>query len=180
MFYVSNWYQLWVGLGYTAAFDFVIAVYRDEDIARTMWSDAFSEVRNAFRPETLLELQDAFKACPDRIACIIIEPLMGNLASTMPKDGYLQFVRKICDEYGIVLIMDEVKTGFRIAKGGAQEYFNIQADLVTRARRPLGRRGHGIPGRAVLAAPDVVEVGAEDPHVSPHGVDRLGPGPAVE
>lgn len=68
------------------------------------------------------------------IACIIIEPLMGNMASTMPKDGYLEFVRKLCDEHGIILIMDEVKTGFRIAKGGAQEYFGVRGDLVTYAK----------------------------------------------
>ena len=68
------------------------------------------------------------------IACIIVEPLMGNLASTMPKDGFLQFIRKTCDEYGIVLIMDEVKTGFRIAKGGAQEYFKVKGDLMTYAK----------------------------------------------
>ncbi|MCF8069347.1 MAG: aspartate aminotransferase family protein [Desulfobacterales bacterium] len=68
------------------------------------------------------------------IACIIVEPLMGNMASTMPKKGYLEFIRKICDEYGIVMIMDEVKTGFRIAKGGAQEYFGVKGDLVTYAK----------------------------------------------
>lgn len=68
------------------------------------------------------------------VACIIIEPLMGNLASTMPKDDYLEFVRKLCDEYGIIMIMDEVKTGFRIAKGGAQEYFGVRGDLVTYAK----------------------------------------------
>jgi len=68
------------------------------------------------------------------IACIIIEPLMGNMASTMPKPGYLEFVRKLCDQYDIILIMDEVKTGFRIAKGGAQEYFGVRGDLVTYAK----------------------------------------------
>lgn len=68
------------------------------------------------------------------IACIIIEPIMGNLASTMPKEGFLPFVRKLCDEYGIALIMDEVKTGFRIANGGAQEYFGVRGDLVTYAK----------------------------------------------
>ena len=66
-----------------------------------------------FNDEEILERK--VKEAWGDIACIIVEPLMGNLASAMPKDGYLQFVRKICDEYGIVLIMDEVKTGFRIA-----------------------------------------------------------------
>ena len=52
------------------------------------------------------------------IAAIIVEPIMGNLAATMPAKGWLQHIRKLCDEYGIVMILDEVKTGFRIAPGG--------------------------------------------------------------
>lgn len=79
------------------------------------------------------------------IACIIMEPLMGNTASIMPEEGFLNFVRRLCDEYGIKLIIDEVKTGFRIAKGGAQEYFNIKADLVTYAKA----MGNGFPIAAI-------------------------------
>ena len=86
-----------------------------------------------FNDEGLLESK--VKANWGDIACIIMEPVMGNCASIMPKDGYLEFVRKLCDQYGIILIFDEVKTGFRIAKGGAQEYFGVTADLVTYARR---------------------------------------------
>ncbi len=79
------------------------------------------------------------------IACIIMEPMMANCPSIMPKAGYLEFVRELCDRYGIVLIFDEVKTGFRIAKGGAQEYFNIRADLATYAKA----LGNGFPIAAI-------------------------------
>lgn len=79
------------------------------------------------------------------IACIIMEPLMGNTASIMPEEGFLDFVRKLCDEYGIKLILDEVKTGFRVAKGGAQEYFGVKADLVTYAKA----LGNGFPIAAI-------------------------------
>ncbi len=77
---------------------------------------------------------------------------MGNCGSIMPKDGYLEFVRKICDQYGIVLIFDEVKTGFRIAKGGAQEYFDVQADLITYAKA----FGNGFPIAAIGGKKDIM------------------------
>jgi glutamate-1-semialdehyde 2,1-aminomutase len=67
----------------------------------------------------------------DQIAAIIIEPVAGNMGCVPPLPGYLEGIRKICDEENIVLIFDEVMTGFRLARGGAQERFNINADLVT-------------------------------------------------
>ena len=79
------------------------------------------------------------------VAAIIVEPILGNMASTMPKPGWLEHIRRLCDEYGIVMIMDEVKTGFRIAKGGAQEYFGVQGDLVTYAKA----MGNGFPIAAI-------------------------------
>jgi len=68
------------------------------------------------------------------VAAIIVEPILGNMAGTMPQPGWLEHIRTLCDEYGIVMIMDEVKTGFRVAPGGAQEYFGVLADLVTYAK----------------------------------------------
>jgi glutamate-1-semialdehyde 2,1-aminomutase len=65
------------------------------------------------------------------IAAIIIEPVAGNMGCIPPLPGYLEGLRTICDEAGIVLIFDEVMTGFRLAAGGAQERLNVQADLVT-------------------------------------------------
>jgi glutamate-1-semialdehyde 2,1-aminomutase len=68
------------------------------------------------------------------VAAILVEPILGNAASIGPKEGWLEFLRQKCDEYGIVLIFDEVKTGFRIAPGGAQEFFGVEADLATYAK----------------------------------------------
>lgn len=67
----------------------------------------------------------------DQIAAIIVEPVAGNMGCVIPKEGFLEGLREICDEEGIVFILDEVMTGFRMAPGGAQEYLNIDADLVT-------------------------------------------------
>ena len=74
-------------------------------------------------------------------AAIIVEPVLGNVAGILPKPGFLEKLRELCDIYGIVLIFDEVKTGFRLANGGAQEYFNVKADLVTYAKA----LGNGFP-----------------------------------
>jgi glutamate-1-semialdehyde 2,1-aminomutase len=67
----------------------------------------------------------------DQIAAIIIEPVAGNMGCIPPTQDFLEGLRKICDQENIVLIFDEVMTGFRLARGGAQERFNIDADLVT-------------------------------------------------
>ncbi|MEO6844804.1 MAG: glutamate-1-semialdehyde 2,1-aminomutase [Ginsengibacter sp.] len=67
----------------------------------------------------------------DEIAAIIIEPVVGNMGCVLPQQGFLEGLRKICDEESIVFIFDEVMTGFRLAPGGAQEKLNIDADLVT-------------------------------------------------
>jgi glutamate-1-semialdehyde 2,1-aminomutase len=68
---------------------------------------------------------------PNQIAALILEPVVGNMGCVLPAEGFLQGLRKICDEAGIVLILDEVMTGFRLAKGGAQERFGITPDLTT-------------------------------------------------
>ncbi len=79
-------------------------------------------------PESLTEI---IKQNKDEIACIIVEPIMGNIGCVPPKDGFLSFLREITEENGIILIFDEVITGFRISKGGAQEYYGVTPDLVT-------------------------------------------------
>lgn len=71
-----------------------------------------------------------FKANKDEIACIIIEPVPGNMGCIPPKTGFLEGLRKLCDENNALLIFDEVMTGFRLAKGGVQELYNIKADIV--------------------------------------------------
>jgi glutamate-1-semialdehyde 2,1-aminomutase len=86
------------------------------------------------------------------IAAIFIEPMLGNCASVMPKPGFHEKMRELCDKYGIVMVFDEVKTGFRIANGGAQEYFGVQADLVTYAKA----MGNGFPIAAIAGKEEVM------------------------
>jgi len=71
-----------------------------------------------------------FEANKNEIAAIIIEPVAGNMGCIPPKDGFLQSLRQLCDEYNSLLIFDEVMTGFRLAKGGVQELYNVNADIV--------------------------------------------------
>ena len=75
-------------------------------------------------------VEDLIKANPNEIACIILEPVAGNMGCIPPMEGFLEGLRKLCDTYGILLVFDEVMTGFRLAKGGAQELFGIKADIV--------------------------------------------------
>jgi glutamate-1-semialdehyde 2,1-aminomutase len=87
------------------------------------------------------------------IAAIIVEPMLGNAFGIMPEDGFLEGLRNICDEYGTVLIFDEVKTGFRIALGGAQQYFGVTPDLGTFAKS----MGNGFPVAAVAGRGEVIQ-----------------------
>lgn len=99
----------------------------------------------------LLEL---FKNEGENIAAVIVEPVMGNVGCIPPKEGYLKFLRKITAENGIILIFDEVITGFRIAKGGAQEYFGVTPDLVT-----FGKiLGGGFPIGALAGKKEIMEM----------------------
>lgn len=79
----------------------------------------------------LESVKDLFAQFPDQIAAVIVEPVAANMGVVLPKEGFLQGLRDLCTQMGTVLIFDEVITGFRLAFGGAQEYFGIQADLVT-------------------------------------------------
>ena len=97
-------------------------------------------------------LEKTVKANWGDLATIIVEPMLGNSASIMPQPGFLEQIRELCDQYGIVMIFDEVKTGFRIAKGGAQEYFGIQADLATYAKA----MGNGFPIAAIAGKEEVM------------------------
>jgi glutamate-1-semialdehyde 2,1-aminomutase len=65
----------------------------------------------------------------EQIACIIVEPVAGNMGCVPPEPGFLEGLRSVCDQYGIVLILDEVMTGFRVAYGGAQQLYKIKPDL---------------------------------------------------
>lgn len=72
-----------------------------------------------------------FETEPDGIAAVIVEPVCGNMGVVAPEEGFLAGLRRLCDEFGALLIFDEVITGFRVALGGAQELFGIEADLCT-------------------------------------------------
>ncbi|OON70345.1 glutamate-1-semialdehyde 2,1-aminomutase [Hymenobacter sp. CRA2] len=73
----------------------------------------------------------AIEANPEQIAAIILEPVVGNIGLVPPAEGFLQGLRELCTRHGIVFIFDEVMTGFRLARGGAQELFGIEPDLTT-------------------------------------------------
>ncbi len=95
----------------------------------------------------------------NEIAAIIIEPVAGNMGCVLPKEEFLEGLRQICDEEGILLIFDEVMTGFRLAKGGAQEMFAVKPDLTT-----LGKIiGGGMPVGAYGGRKDIMDF------VSPQG-----------
>jgi len=97
-------------------------------------------------------LEETIEAQWSDIAAIFVEPMLGNAAGIMPKPGFLEKMRELCDKYGIVLVFDEVKTGFRVANGGAQELFNIKADLVTYAKA----MGNGFPIAAIAGKEEVM------------------------
>ncbi len=78
---------------------------------------------------------DSVRACfeelPDQIACVIVEPVAGNMNCIPPRPGFLEGLRELCDAHGAVLIFDEVMTGFRVARGGAQARYDVRPDLTT-------------------------------------------------
>src|SRR5210317_1626738 len=98
--------------------------------------------------------QALFEQQGDSIACLIIEPITGNMNMILPKPGYLEGLRSLCDQYGVVLIFDEVMTGFRVAKGGAQALTQIKPDLTC-----LGKIiGGGMPVRAFGGRQDMMDM----------------------
>jgi glutamate-1-semialdehyde 2,1-aminomutase len=99
-------------------------------------------------------LRRLFEARGEEIAAIIVEPVLGNAQGIMPKPGFHQAMRALTEEYGILLIFDEVKTGFRFARGGAAEFFGIKPDLATYAKA----MGNGYPAAAFGGREEVMSV----------------------
>ena len=94
-----------------------------------------------------------FAEYPDQIACVIVEPVAANMGVVTPKEGFLQGLRKLCDQYGALLIFDEVITGFRLCLGGAQAYYDVKADLTT-----FGKIiGGGMPVGAYCGSRELME-----------------------
>lgn len=105
------------------------------------------------------EVKQAFSEIGDQIACIIVEPVAGNMNCIPPVPGFLEGLREVCDEYGTVLILDEVMTGFRVSLGGAQGLYGITPDLTT-----LGKVvGGGMPVGAFGGKKEIME------HIAPLG-----------
>lgn len=107
----------------------------------------------------LESVETCFKEAGDDISCIIVEPVAGNMNCIPPEPGFLEGLRKICDQYGTVLIFDEVMTGFRVALGGAQAHYGVTPDLTT-----FGKViGGGLPVGAFGGKRKVME------HIAPLG-----------
>ena len=99
-------------------------------------------------------VKDVLKKEGEKIACIILEPVIGNIGVVPPKKGFLHGLREVTKKYGIVLIFDEVMTGFRVAYGGTQELYNIKADLTC-----LGKIiGGGLPVGAYGGKREIMEM----------------------
>lgn len=98
-------------------------------------------------------IEKTVKEHHNEIAAIITEPVMGNAAAIPPKEGYLKFLRELCDKYDILLIFDEVKTGFRLSDGGAQKIFGVKPHLSTFAKS----LGNGYPISAIGGSKEIMQ-----------------------
>ena len=99
-------------------------------------------------------LRKLFEERGEEIAAIIVEPVLGNAQGILPEAGFHQQMRALTEEFGILLIFDEVKTGFRFAKGGAAEYFGIKPDLASFAKA----MGNGYPAAAFGGRREIMEL----------------------
>ena len=105
------------------------------------------------RYNDLASVEELFARYPGQIACVIVEPVAANMGVVGPNPGFLEGLRTLCDKEGALLIFDEVITGFRLAKGGAQEYFGVKADIVT-----FGKIiGGGMPVGAYCGSRELME-----------------------
>jgi glutamate-1-semialdehyde 2,1-aminomutase len=106
------------------------------------------------RYNNIERLRRLFERQGHEIAAIIVEPVLGNAQGIMPKPGFHQAMRALTEEFGILLIFDEVKTGFRFARGGAAEFFGIRPDLGTYAKA----MGNGYPAAAFGGRREIMEM----------------------
>ncbi|MCW8900502.1 MAG: glutamate-1-semialdehyde 2,1-aminomutase [Gammaproteobacteria bacterium] len=114
---------------------------------------ALAELTITLSYNNIDEVKKTFKEIGEQIACIIVEPVAGNMNCIPPVPGFLEGLREICDQYGSVLILDEVMSGFRVSLGGAQGHYNIKPDLTT-----LGKViGGGMPVGAFGGKREIME-----------------------
>lgn len=97
-------------------------------------------------------LEDIFRAHGDEIAAMLMEPIQGNCCGITADPAYVKAVRELCDRYGVVLIIDEVKSGFRVARGGVQELMDVRADICTFAKA----MANGYPIAAIGGREDIM------------------------
>ena len=135
--------------------------------------DAFAHTTLALPFNDLEAVSTAFRAQGDRIASIIVEPVVGNMGCVPPAPGFLEGLRELCTQHGALLIFDEVMTGFRVAYGGAQGRYGITPDLTT-----IGKViGGGLPiGGLWRAQGRYVAGGAVRSHLSGRDAVRKSPG----
>ena len=110
-------------------------------------------------------LEHVFKHRSDQLACVLLEPIIGNAGSIAATPAWLQRLRDLCDHNGTLLLIDEVKSGFRVAKGGAQSLFGIYADLTTYAKA----MGNGYPVAAFGGRAEVMDVVGSNKGAVVHG-----------
>jgi glutamate-1-semialdehyde 2,1-aminomutase len=114
---------------------------------------ALAELTLTLTYNDLEQVRDTFANIGDQMACVIVEPVAGNMNCIPPLPGFLEGLRELCDQYGAVLIFDEVMTGFRVALGGAQAVYGVTPDLTT-----LGKViGGGMPVGAFGGRRDIME-----------------------
>ena len=107
----------------------------------------------------LESVEQAFRQYGEQLACVIVEPVAGNMGCVLPVPGFLPGLRRLCSQYGALLIFDEVMSGFRVALGGAQAYYKVKPDLTT-----LGKiLGGGLPVGAFGGSQEVMQ------HIAPLG-----------
>ena len=110
-------------------------------------------------------LEDLFQRHDHQLACVVLEPIIGNAGSIAASQSWLQRLRDLCTAHGTLLIIDEVKSGFRVAKGGAQALYGIYADLTTYAKA----MGNGYPVAAFGGRADVMDVVGANAGAVVHG-----------
>ncbi len=114
---------------------------------------ALAELTVTLNYNDLDQARETFAEIGDQIACVIVEPVAGNMNCIPPEPGFLEGLRELCDRHGAVLIFDEVMTGFRVARGGAQELYGVTPDLTT-----LGKViGGGMPVGAFGGRREIME-----------------------
>jgi len=116
--------------------------------------DAVADTIIPARYNNIEALRKLFEARGEEIAAIIVEPVLGNAQGILPEEGFHQQMRALTEEFGILLIFDEVKTGFRFARGGAAEYFGIKPDLASFAKA----MGNGYPAAAFGGRREIMEL----------------------